>query len=112
MPQEWRTNWLLPDGSKGVALLEMDQGDQKEPRVAATRARERAIGTLGNLTILTSSLNPALSNLFWDKKRPEMMKHSLLPINQSLFDLPAWNEKAILDRAEQLFGKAAGIWQR
>jgi hypothetical protein len=41
-----------------------------------------------------------------------LMKHSLLPINQSLAELKVWNEKAILERAEDHYARAVHIWPR
>jgi hypothetical protein len=83
-----------------------------EPRVAASRMRENAVQTIGNLTILSSGLNSAQSNLPWEQKRPEMIKHSLLPINQMLVDQPIWNEMTIMKRGEELFEKALQLWGR
>ena len=40
------------------------------------------------------------------------MKHSLLPINQSLLEMPVWDEAAILKRGEELLGRALMIWER
>lgn len=112
MPREWVPNWPLPDGLKGMDFVELFGAEDGDPRLVGTRNRERVINTLGNLTILSSSLNTAQSNSTWDKKRPEMMKHSLLPINQSLFSVVVWNEGAILSRGEELFKNAAQIWSR
>jgi hypothetical protein len=71
-----------------------------------------AIQTLGNLTILSTGINSAQSNLPWDQKRPEMMTHSLLPINQELLETMVWDEAAILKRAEGLFARALKAWVR
>jgi Protein of unknown function (DUF1524) len=114
IPQSWVANWPLPDGSKGIDLFELLLLDASatDPRVAASLKRERAVQTLGNLTILSSGLNSAQSNLSWDQKRPEMMKHSMLPINQSLLETTVWDETAILNRGEELFSRALQIWGR
>jgi uncharacterized protein with ParB-like and HNH nuclease domain len=110
LPQEWVKNWPLPDGSKGMDSLELYNAPATDPRAKASRQRGVALQTLGNLTILSSGLNASQSNLPWDKKRPELVKHSLLPINQSLTDVAAWDEAAILKRGEALFQRALGIW--
>lgn len=112
MPQEWIANWPLPDGSKGLDFLELYEAPENDPRAAGTRERETALQTLGNLTILTSALNTAQSNYGWDQKRPEMMKHSLLPLNQSLWETKVWDESTILKRGEALFERALRIWTR
>jgi hypothetical protein len=112
MPREWAPNWPLPDGSKGMNFAELIAAKENDPRLPGTRARERALHTLGNLTVLTSGLNTAQSNLPWDQKWPEMMKHSLLPINQNLWNLDRWDEVTILARGEKLFANAVEIWPR
>jgi len=73
-----------PDGSKGLGFWETLNGAEDDPRVAASKKREAALQTVGNLTLLSTGLNSAQSNLPWDEKRPEMIKHSLLPISQNL----------------------------
>jgi Protein of unknown function (DUF1524) len=81
-------------------------------RAEASRKRESLIQTLGNLTILSSGLNSAQSNLGWEKKRPEMAKHSLLPINQNLLQKKTWDEDEIAKRGSELFDRAKRIWAR
>lgn len=112
MPQQWITNWALPDRSKGMELGELIAAPEGDLRATATRSRNAAIQTVGNLTILSSGLNSAQSNLGWKQKRPEMMKHSLLPINQLIAELPRWDENTILSRGEELFKRALRIWPR
>jgi len=112
MPQNWVANWPLPDGSEGMDMLELFGASDDDPRAVASRKRDTALQTLGNLTILSSALNTAQSNLPWDQKRPEMMKHSLLPLNQVLSDMNTWDEASILKRGEDLFQRAVRIWPR
>jgi hypothetical protein len=112
MPQNWIEHWPLPDGSPGMGIVELVNASNDDPRALATRKRERAIQTLGNLTILSSGLNSAQSNLPWNKKRPEMLKHSLLPINQSLAALTDWNEETILQRGQEHASRAMKLWPR
>lgn len=111
MPQSWISNWPLPDGSTGLdyAGLQLANGDS---RAIATVKRMGALQTLGNLTVLTTALNSAQSNLPWKQKRPEIKRHSLLPINQMLDDFPTWDEAAIEERAGLLFDRALKLWKR
>lgn len=74
--------------------------------------RNGFVQTLGNLTILTTGLNSAQSNLAWKQKKPELLKHSLLPINQALAEVAEWNESTIAARGEALLAKATKIWSR
>lgn len=112
MPQAWVSNWTLPDGSKGMEFFELYGAAENDPRAIATRSRERSVQSLGNLTILSSGLNSAQSNLSWHQKRPELAKHSLLPLNQSLLELDTWDEDAIVKRGSDLFERALKIWPR
>ena len=112
MPQEWLDHWPLPDGAKGMDLLELHAAPDSDPRAGATRQRETILQTLGNLTILSNGLNSAQKNLPWNKKKPELMINSLLPLNQILSDVSEWDEPAILKRAEDLFKRAVCIWAR
>ena len=91
--------------------MELAAASNDNPRAQATRKRDTALQTLGNMTILSTGLNTAQSNLPWTEKRPELMKHSLLPINQVLQDQKTWDEATILARGELLFQRAAQIWQ-
>jgi hypothetical protein len=110
MPQNWQENWRLQDDSKGMDARELFNASESVPRALATRQREAALQTLGNLTILSTGLNAAQSNYGWNKKRPEMMKHSLLPINQSLLKMKRWDETAILKRGAETSRRALDIW--
>jgi len=112
LPQNWIEHWPLPDGSKGQTLNELFVADDKDPRAAATRRRNAALQTLGNLTILTQSLNSSVSNSAWPTKKPELLRYSLLPINQQLQDMAIWNETAIKNRSEELFSRALKLWPR
>jgi hypothetical protein len=112
LPQSWQSNWLLPDGSKGMSYDELTMAAPGDSRAAATLARMHVMHTLGNLTMLTAALNTAQSNLPWAQKKAELKVHSLLPINQMFDDFPEWNEAAINKRSELLFERALTIWKR
>lgn len=112
MPQAWVENWPLGDGSVGMDDSELSAAPESDVRASATRMRNSAIQTIGNLTILTQALNTAQSNLPWKDKRLELLRHSLLPINQSLAGKGDWDEAAIEDRGKELFNRAVQIWKR
>jgi hypothetical protein len=68
IPRSWRDTWPL-----------------KEPDDEAAIARRTdCIHRIGNLTLVTSSLNPALSNDPWAEKRSELARHSALRLNAQL----------------------------
>ncbi|WP_426032857.1 DUF262 domain-containing protein [Cypionkella sp. TWP1-2-1b2] len=112
MPQQWEKNWPLHGDVLGMDFMQLYTAAETDPRAVGSRARNIAKDTLGNLTILTTELNSSQSNLAWNTKKPEMMKHSLLPINLSLFEKETWNEQQIAERGEQLFIRAQNLWPR
>lgn len=94
MPQEWRKNWALPEGSPE----EMEVN------------RNRLIHTIGNLTLLNDKLNPSISNSDWVMKRDGIKNNSILLLNKSLIDLNSWSEKDIEERSKKLLSLAIQIW--
>lgn len=112
LPQQWQDKWLLPDGTKGLTTDALWTASKDDPRVDASRKRILALQTYGNLTILTQSLNSSVSNSEWGLKKPELLKHSLLPINQQLHDVAAWDEAAIARRCQALLTRALKVWPR
>lgn len=70
MPQTWHPNWPLP---ADVAEDEEAVGD-----------RNRAIHTIGNLTLVNGRLNSSLSNAPWARKRKTLADHSVLFLNKRL----------------------------
>ena len=98
MPQAWHLNWPLPDHASG----DEDAGS----------ARERAIHTIGNLTLVNGRLNSSLSNAPWDRKRTTLQDHSVLFLNKWLVTEgpEEWDETAIKNRSEWFYAQAAKIW--
>lgn len=110
MPQSWVENWPLLGGARGMEWRELVDAAADDPRAIATRARERAIHTVGNLTILTQALNSSVSNSAWTAKKPALLEASLLPINLQLHEYSSWDEEAITRRGQELFERAIRIW--
>ena len=99
LPQAWKTHWPLPSDA--------------DPVLAAVE-RDRILHTLGNLTLVTSRLNPGLSNNAWDAKRPALNEHTVLLMNTRLLQEhpDAWGEEQIHDRGRKLAEVAIEIWPR
>lgn len=97
LPQSWEAHWPLPD-------------DAGHGSVEAHQRREALVHTLGNLTLLTGKLNPAVSNGPWERKRAEILKHSALSLNRSLPE--RWDEDTIMARADHLAEAFCRRWQR
>jgi Protein of unknown function (DUF1524) len=112
LPRDWIAQWPLPDGSHGMTNSKLFFAPDDDPRAFATEVRNQALQTMGNLTILMQALNTAQSNSAWKDKKPELMKHSLLPINQDLHDIEIWDENAIASRGEKTFERALMIWPK
>ena len=103
MPQAWREHWS--------SSLSRDPG-------AADR-RDKAIQTLGNLTLVTNRLNPAMSNKPWTEadtqgKRDELLRHSVLKLNAVLVaeNHDAWTDEAIAKRTAALSRLVLTEWPR
>lgn len=96
MPQSWRQNWPLPDGDGLEAAMN----------------REAHVHLLGNLTLVTGQLNPALSNGAWPKKRSTIREHSVLVMNNRLVDEhpESWGEEDIDARGAELVGVICKVW--
>ncbi|MFF4246468.1 DUF262 domain-containing protein [Streptomyces sp. NPDC001822] len=104
MPQSWRDNWppLHDDPEEGSG-------------------RDELVHSLGNLTLVTARLNPALGNMAWEDKRKWLGQHSLLRLTHgTLLHAPtatdisdwgsAWDEHRIRARGAHLAGLATTIW--
>jgi hypothetical protein len=96
LPQSWREYW--PVDPKGDQQKEDD--------------RAQHVHRLGNLTLVTGSLNPALANREWKAKRPELQKFSLLLLNRQLVDQHAetWDEATIDDRSANFSEIIETLW--
>jgi hypothetical protein len=77
MPQRWAEKWPLPDGSKAPcesaleALISHDVTPEQRDKIAT---RERLVDSIGNLTLVTSSLNPSLGNESFAEKKAKLSK--------------------------------------
>ena len=109
MPIAWATYWVIP---KQIA-------NDPAKKIEFVAERNQMIHTLGNLTLITGSLNPALSNGSWKDKRSELQKFSKLNLNR-YFHVPNgnsgtdpmadWDESTISIRCDELSTAAIKIW--
>jgi hypothetical protein len=95
LPQGWKEHWPLPE-----------VGDKEDE----TAERNTLLHNIGNLTLVTSSLNPALSNAAWDKKQKAIRKYGALSLNRDVAEAEEWGESQIRTRAKELFKTASKIW--
>lgn len=94
LPQKWQGNWAV-DGLEA----EIERGAH--------------VHRLGNLTLLTSSLNSKVSNGPWTAKRGALRDHDTLLLNSRLLgsigDAP-WAEASIEGRTSHLIDVLLHIW--
>jgi hypothetical protein len=102
LPQSWVGTWPLPG---------RDQAEAAE--------RDRLVHRLGNLTLVSGKLNPALSNRPWVKdgepgKRDYLLEHSNLKLNAAVVAAHplVWTESDIRARTEQLTERLLTFWTR
>ena len=100
MPQKWEQHWPLP--------ADLSAED-----------RNHLIHGIGNLTLVSEKLNPAMSNAPWlanevteNSKKEALRTHSRLDLNKRLLESAGdeWTERKIAMRAEELFDIAAKVW--
>ena len=99
MPKKWRNNWL-PCANEEEA-----------------RNRDSKLLTLGNLAIITQSLNASIRDAAWSVKKAgkgakpglNICASGLVTLHDAL-SLDEWNEEKISLRADWLFQKAEEIW--
>lgn len=103
MPQKWQVNWPIQS---------IDYMDDPLKALDSEIRRESLINTIGNLTLVTGSLNPSLSNSDWITKRPELLKFSKLNLTQYFHGKNAdkWDEDAIEKRTSYLYSQMVEIW--
>jgi hypothetical protein len=98
LPQKWREHWPLPEA---------------DDELEAVALRERALHSLGNLTLVNGRLNPTLSNGDWGTKRGLLSEHTVLHLNRDLLNAYAdeeWGEGTIRERGKMLAERAMSTW--
>jgi hypothetical protein len=97
LPQSWQEHWPVADEE-------------------AAAERDAHVNRLGNLTLVTQSLNSSLSNLPWlstnglASKRKELARSSVLLINHGLCEHDEWNETLIDQRGAELTERILRTW--
>lgn len=113
MPSRWALHWPLPSGVSVGKEAYFDLTATGAVVEEAVRnemdARELAKHTIGNLTLLNTSLNPSIGNESWDTKKPRIAR-SLLALNRDIADHEVWDETMIARRTELLGAAANAIW--
>ena len=71
--------------------------------------REQLVNAIGNLTLVTSSLNPSLGNENFAEKKIQLAG-SLLVLNREIAAHTTWDEAVIKERGAELATLATKIW--
>ena len=100
LPISWDEDWPFEDGN----FVERWSEDPKAEN------RNRLLHSIGNLTLLTNSLNISASNERFRKKREKYKDHSTLILNKWFEELDDWNESSIEKRAKNLSKMAVKVW--
>ncbi|MBQ6504552.1 MAG: DUF262 domain-containing protein [Flexilinea sp.] len=100
MPKKWRNKWKVEDENFDAAY------------------RDWTLLTLGNLTIITQSLNTSIRDADWQTKKTGVgTKGGLIKYADGIetlsdyLTLDEWNEDKICERASYLAEKALQIWK-
>lgn len=102
MPKKWRNNWKAPS-----SFTEQDK-----------EKRDQLVLKLGNLTIITASLNSSIRDASWEiKKVGKGNKKGLkdystgISVFEKYLDYSEWDENKIIERGEELFNISKNIWK-
>ncbi|MGM7669830.1 GmrSD restriction endonuclease domain-containing protein [Microbacterium sp. A93] len=94
LPQSWQDSWPV--------------GSPEEVEARASRVHR-----LGNLTLLTQSLNSKVSNASWDIKRQALLQHNTLTLTGRILSAAendSWGEELIDRRTDILIGTLLHVW--
>ena len=100
LPQRWTDEWPFEDGE----IIDYWSSNSK------AEERDRLLHTLGNLTLLTSSLNISSGNNSFSRKREKLEEHTGLFLNKWFLKKDSWHERRIEERSEALAEMAIQIW--
>lgn len=116
LPQKWFKHWPLEGRSVNENEFEiakhavMTEEDPQGP-YHKIMDRNNKLHSLGNLTLLTTSLNPSVSNSSFKNKKKEITKQSTLMLNSYFIDLEDWDESRIDSRSNSLINDIVRIWK-
>ena len=133
LPQNWKNKWLLPPptGKKEVLLKsiisadflpknlsDLSENDKKKAlkdsnyseSFAIAIERDKLIDNIGNLTLLTRSLNATESDEPFHVKREFMKRYSVSVMNNEIWRKRNWDTKNIKEREKELHKIFCEIW--
>ena len=113
LPRSWAANWPLgghtiPPNIVAFPFLAAGEIEHLQEEV---RARNSNLQTIGNLTLLNQSLNPAVGNAPYGEKR-DQYRNSVLRLNRYFDQQGEWEDSRIRERSRELANLLCGIWAR
>lgn len=116
LPQKWFEHWpledsLIPQNEFEIAVHAVMTEEDSNGYYHKIINRNNKLHSLGNLTLLTTSLNPSVSNSSFDIKQKELAKQSTLLLNTYFIDFDTWDETSIEKRTELLIEDIIKIWK-
>ena len=100
LPQEWTDEWPFDEDETESAIDEQQLNFDRDTK----------LHTLGNLTLVTDSLNISMGNKSFSTKKKQLEKHSSLFLNRWFRDQERWTEVEIRERGNHLADMAVEIW--
>lgn len=116
LPQDWSDHWPLRDGTSATKQEKSEAwtahllGQKLTERQTAILAREDALKTFGNLTLLHYGTNRAAKNRNFGVKHTLFVAHSNLHLNRDMMTGGKWDEESVQNRGDLLFKAALNIW--
>lgn len=117
MPRSWYGHWPLPDGATATereamnAATALREGLALTPHQEQILARQVAIRTLGNLTLLNLSVNREAQDKAFAVKRDLLIRNTNLSLNvQLLAEHNGWTIERIAARGETLGDIAVSLY--
>jgi len=102
LPRTWTEEWPFAEGEFAAPYQDLPQ----------SIARKVALNLLGNLTLVTSSLNISAGNQSFASKKAKFSEHTGLFMNKWFAHKANWSEAEIKERGEHLFEIARNIWPK
>ncbi|HCY77647.1 MAG TPA: hypothetical protein DHV28_17180 [Ignavibacteriales bacterium] len=115
LPQKWFEFWpldeeFISEDDFNIAVHAVMTEEDKDGKYHRIDSRNKMLHTIGNLTILTSSLNPSVSNSSFDLKKKEIANQSTVLLNTYFLNKTVWNEDEIRIRGQHLYERIKQIW--
>jgi len=116
LPQTWYEHWPLNDeyiseNDFTISIHAVMTEEDKNGKYHMIENRNKVLHTIGNLTILTTALNPSVSNSSFEIKKEEINLQSTVLLNTYFQNKTVWDEEEIRKRSKYLYDLIRQIWK-